>query len=252
MSKNPKENKTKNAIYAWGANKRDQLGRRMLGRQRDSSSCLIPRLCIFPGDPKCDIGSIGAGDYHSFAVKLDGYVYAWGYNRYGQTGVVKGVDLIQGGSTVPVPTGVAFWATDENKTRTSMLSGGMGHSVAVTNDGRCLSWGLIDGKVLGMRMAMIARDEIISERGLEKILKKPTLVSGIHGVVSKGMAGPSHSILVTRRGTAYAWGSNGEFEVRQPRSDGVELPSAIQTNELRKLRVVDAAVGRQFSILLAE
>lgn len=250
--------KPENAVFAWGAYKRDQLGRRILGRQRAAATAgLTPRLVALPGGKtKCDIASIGAGAYHSFAVRVDGYVYAWGYNRYGQTGVVDdGVNLFERDSTVSVPTGlegVALGCLDADMEY--MLTGGADHSLAVTNDGRCLSWGYIEGNALGIRKETMSEDDLLFEEGskMPSILAKPMTVPGVDSRVEKASAGLGHSIVVTNSGTAYAWGSNGDYEVRQPRSNGADLPSAIQTSVLRGLRVVDAAAGRQFSVLLVE
>ncbi|OJJ60908.1 hypothetical protein ASPSYDRAFT_118172, partial [Aspergillus sydowii CBS 593.65] len=247
--------KPENAVFAWGAYKRDQLGRRILGRQRAAATAgLTPRLVALPGGKtKCDIASIGAGAYHSFAVRVDGYVYAWGYNRYGQTGVVDdGVNLFERDSTVSVPTGlegVALGCLDADMEY--MLTGGADHSLAVTNDGRCLSWGYIEGNALGIRKETMSEDDLLFEEGskMPSILAKPMTVPGVDSRVEKASAGLGHSIVVTNSGTAYAWGSNGDYEVRQPRSNGADLPSAIQTSVLRGLRVVDAAAGRQFSVL---
>jgi regulator of chromosome condensation len=188
-------------------------------------------------------------------VKGDGYVYAWGYNRYGQTGVIDDVNLLGADSTVPVPTGLEGLGLGSlEPDREYILTGGRDHSLAVTEDGRCLSWGSIGGNSLGVRQDMMSEDDLLFEDGSEtpRILTKPTMVSGVESRVEKASVGWGHSILVSKSGTAYAWGSNGEYEVKQPRSDGLELPSAVQTSPLRGLRVVDAAAGRQFSVLLVE
>lgn len=190
---------------------------------------------------------------------MDGDVYAWGYNRHGQTGVVDDVNLLAGDSTVSVPTGLegvglGLGLGSLEPDREYMLTGGRDYSLVVTDDGRCLSWGSTGGNVLGIRKEMMSEDDLLFDENSEtpSILTKPTSLSGVDSRVEKASAGLGHSILVTQSGTAYAWGSNGEYEVKQPRSDGVELPSALQTSTLRGLRVVDAAAGRQFSVLLVE
>ncbi|KAL4938207.1 hypothetical protein BDV06DRAFT_226222 [Aspergillus oleicola] len=249
------EEKIKSHVYAWGAHMRDQLGRKIIGRQRNNASCLIPRQCVIPSLAvgSCDIASIGAGGYHSFITKLDGSVYAWGYNRFGQTGAGKHSQVLQHDSTVQVPSCVG---TLEFQSAYS-ITGGANTSLALTADGRCLSWGAINNDnitALGVNRANMSEDDLIylADSDEPAILERPTLVSGIEGCIAKTSAGPSHSIAVTKRGVAYAWGSNGQFEVGSPRCECVELPSTVEGGELKGRRVVGAAAGNKFSVLLVE
>ncbi|KAL4926256.1 uncharacterized protein BDV17DRAFT_293682 [Aspergillus undulatus] len=258
------EEKVKSHVYAWGACQRDELGRKMVARQRSNASCLIPRRCVIPGLAKniVDIASIGAGKYHSFITKLDGSVYAWGFNRFGQTGVVDRVELLRFDSTVEVPTAVASLSLEGQAVYT--ITGGRDHSLALTADGRCLSWGAIHqngNRPLGVPKPNMSSDELIYPKGEDTsvILGTPTPIFGVEGNVVRITSGPNHSIAVTKKGIAYAWGSNSEFETGLPHSnivatggDIVELPTALLGGALKGRTVVGATAGDGFSVLLVD
>jgi regulator of chromosome condensation len=49
-----------------------------------------------------DVVVIGAGNYHGFAVKKDGKVYAWGVNTHGQCGLDETYgDVVASPTVVP-------------------------------------------------------------------------------------------------------------------------------------------------------
>ncbi|KAI9371904.1 regulator of chromosome condensation 1/beta-lactamase-inhibitor protein II [Aspergillus egyptiacus] len=240
------------AVLTWGANNRGQLGRKVLPRQRDNTSNLIPRACTFPGGKwghtdQFDVVTIGAGEYHSFAVRMDGEVYAWGCNMYGQTGIAE--RLLQEDSCIPLPRVV--WTLPDQQTRS--ITGGTDHSVAVTQDGRCLSWASVANAALVIRREDLQNDITDHHDTVDsRMLRTPTLVTCIDGSVAHAVAGPSHTLVVTRKGKAFGWGSNSHFEVSFIDRSDVESPKLIQSEELERRRVVGAAAGKHFSILLTE
>ncbi|KAL2829652.1 regulator of chromosome condensation 1/beta-lactamase-inhibitor protein II [Aspergillus cavernicola] len=244
------------AVWAWGANKRGQVGRKVMERQAGSS--LNPRKCYFPsgkwGGHKFDIENIGAGGYHSFAIRSNGEVYAWGYNMHGQTGICD--DVLNKDSSVPLPRAITFpkkVGTLDGE-RVESIVGGESHSLAVTEDNRCLSWGSIEGAALGIREEDLVEDSILydNDTPTPRILAVPALVTNIEGKSMFAAAGPSHSIVVTAKGNAFGWGSNDEFEVSQNETAYVEVPTLVRSEELDEARVVAATAGTQFTVLLTE
>ncbi|KAL4810302.1 regulator of chromosome condensation 1/beta-lactamase-inhibitor protein II [Aspergillus unguis] len=262
------DNKPEYAVYAWGANKRGQLGYQVAARQPGRragapNSSLVPRLCALPESTKYDaVVSIGAGSYHSFVTKIDGTVYAWGYNKHGQTGIHQGVNLLQHDSIVPLPVSVNSLSREQAWD----ITGGDDHSIAITSDNRCMSWGSLQSNVLGIDQNMIAAANVVNDNTdpnnpRPAILKQPTLVPRTYKCMLAS-AGPGHSIAVTRRvkdslnqGIAHAWGSNKECEVKDSSdSNGVNVPHAVNGGKdgLDKRSVIGAAAGKEFSVLLAD
>ncbi len=71
---------------------------------------------------------MAAGHQHSLALKRDGSLWAWGYNKYG--GLGDGTD-----TTRRVPTRIGT-ASDWQA-----VAGGDGHSLALKKDGSLWAWG---------------------------------------------------------------------------------------------------------------
>jgi regulator of chromosome condensation len=69
-------------VFTWGRGDEDQLGRRIMSRRAHES--FIPE----PLNLK-KIVYISSGYFHSFAINDDGDVFAWGDNKYQQTGIIQ-------------------------------------------------------------------------------------------------------------------------------------------------------------------
>lgn len=265
----PAKDKTKHAIYAWGANKRGQLGCKITRRQQDNLKSLLPHLCAFPRTTKYDDEAIiGAGSFHSFAAKLNDSVYAWGYNSFGQTGLYEGqgVQVLKDNSVIEFPKQV----DNLQKNRPSQITGGDHHSIAITEDGRCLSWGSIYHNVLGVPLSTLRAHDVLDDGAQTNprplMPKEPFLVQGIGVQNAMAAAGPGHSIAVAERlpavdgtpgvhGKAYAWGSNRECEVTNDNLPfGAEAPYRVcrGPDGIRNRHVISASAGREFSVLLVE
>ena len=96
-----------------------------------------------------EIASLGAGDFHAFAVTLDGALWGWGSNTAGQVGDGATED-------VGVPKEVATSVGP-----VSLIRGGAVHTVAVKTDGTIWAWGDNSAGALGdgtttNRMARVA------------------------------------------------------------------------------------------------
>ncbi|KAJ6141298.1 hypothetical protein N7470_010194 [Penicillium chermesinum] len=228
-------------VFSWGCDEQHQLGRRRASRHHDSHP-LVPEPCALP----TGVSDIGVGLYHSFAVYPNGTVYAWGSNNFGQTGVSMSAGLND--ADVAYPTEVRWLR--KNVSVVSIF-GGKDHSMAITDDGRCFIWGRIDNKALGIGLEHVSPSDIIHDQyDRPRILKQPTLLEGIKGKIIFATAGTDHSFVITESGNAYSWGFNAQSQAGQPGIDEVERPTLLESKYIKGKKLVAAAAGGQFSIVL--
>jgi alpha-tubulin suppressor-like RCC1 family protein/type II secretory pathway pseudopilin PulG len=126
------------------------------------------------------VTAISVGQSFCLALKADGTVWAWGYNKYGQLG-----DGTTTNRSLPV----------QAKGLTGMVGIAAGdlHSLAVKQDGTVWAWGFNDCGQLG--------DGTTTDRLI------PAQVPGVNDVVQVG-GGLVHSVALKSDGTLLAWGSS--------------------------------------------
>ncbi|KAL3435799.1 regulator of chromosome condensation 1/beta-lactamase-inhibitor protein II, partial [Aspergillus tetrazonus] len=251
--------KVRDVVRSWGAYKRGQLGR----TAANIANCLNPLLCDFSGNSSRvlknpdNVSSIGSGKFHSFVIRESGDFLAWGYNKFAQAAFVPpAASVLRRDSKVDKPSTVAGLRGQ----RVHCSTGGVDFSVALTADGRCLSWGSFQNGVRSIPdTAMPDEPDFNKVAGpddgtqIPAIMKVPTFVPGINAHdkrIQTVSAGWTHTIAVTNGGKALGWGSNDHYEIhpdetKHPINDPVEIP-------MEGLRVVEAAAGRFFTILLVQ
>jgi alpha-tubulin suppressor-like RCC1 family protein len=134
--------------------------------------------------------TLSAGAHHNCGLALDGRVWCWGYNRWGQTG--NGTTTT---TTLPTPVSSDLSAV-------AVTSGGF-HTCALTADGAVWCWGANDYGQLGIGAGSVS-------------VPVPTRVPAPTPFVAVS-AGRTHTCAVAASGTAYCWGSNAHGEL----GDGV-------------------------------
>jgi len=120
--------KSDGTLWAWGRNYEGELG----DGTTDSKST--------PTQEKSESTNwqnVEAGAYHTIATKLDGTLWAWGHNIYGELG-----DGTMRNRSEPVQesTGSTDWLN---------IDGGSYHTSAIKNDGTLWSWGFSDYGQIG-------------------------------------------------------------------------------------------------------
>ena len=117
-------------VFAAGLNDHGELGD---GTQTNGNNWVS-----FPSNhfPKIRIRSIGAGNFHSLAVAVDGSVWAWGYNGYGQLGLGDKNDRLY-----PTQMPRAAYA--------KAVTGGERHTLVLTAGGKVLATGYNSSGQLG-------------------------------------------------------------------------------------------------------
>ncbi|GCB19547.1 protein pim1 [Aspergillus awamori] len=225
----------KGAVLSWGSGQQNQLGRRIIERNRLNG--LQPREF---GLPK-NIVHIGCGAFHSFAVHQSGKVYAWGLNSFGETGIRAGAGDDE--AAIVHPTVVDSLSGKA----VTQICGGAHHSLAIANDGECLVWGRLDGYQTGLKIDSLAEDAVIKdERGRPRILIDPKAVPGVKAIAVA--AGSDHSLVIDVEGRPWSWGFSATYQTGQGTPDDIEVATVIENTAVRGKKLNWAGGGGQFSV----
>ena len=134
--------------------------------------------------------AIAAGQSHSLALKADGTVLAWGYNGYGQLG--------DGTSTTRSRVGAVLDTSYNLLTGIRAIAAGNSHSLALTADGRVLTWGYNNYGQLG--------DGSTANSTLPRVVIHDSYFP-LQNMVAVATGG-NHSLALHRDGQVYSWGRN--------------------------------------------
>ncbi len=160
-------------LWAWGYNHYGQLG------NNSTSDGYVPKQEYTQG---IDWVSVGAGFYHTAAIRKNRTLWAWGYNACGQLGNNLTTD-----SHIPVQefTQSGDWVS---------LSAGFLHTTAIKTDDTLWSWGCNDYGQLG-------NDSIVwSHVPVQEYIQSSDWASL--------SAGDTHTIAIRQDGTLWGWGRN--------------------------------------------
>ena len=208
-------------VYAWGYNDHGQIG------NNSSNDSKVPARVRDPANPTdtskgLKATQISAGSSHSLAVGSDGYVYAWGYNYWGQIGN----NTSRTDSHVPVRVRDPANPTDTSKgLQAVQVSGGGDHSLAVDKDGQTWSWGRNDHGELGNGTTTGEMDA----NPIPVRVQYPANAGTV--TATQVSAGTFHSLAVDKDGNTYAWGNN---------EDG-QLGNNTRSNQLIPVKVFASA-----------
>ena len=164
-----------------------------------------------------DWKAVSAGSYHSLAIKKDGSLWAWGYNREGQLG--DGTAGNYHHKSTPVRVGAANdWKA---------ISAGGEHSLAIKTDGSLWAWG---SNWLGQLGDSTGGDG--SEDNDKNI---PVRIGGATDWKAIS-AGGEHSLAIKTDGSLWAWGWNSYGQL----GDGTGGDEAGEHNKNVPTRIGDA------------
>ncbi|KAL9484118.1 hypothetical protein ACSS6W_002907 [Trichoderma asperelloides] len=232
----------KGNVVAWGCGQQNQLGRRIIERNKMSS--LIPQGV---GLPRGKIAKIACGSYHSFAIDKNGAVWGWGLNNFGEIGVENSAG--EDDAVILKPVKISFL---EDHTITD-IAGGIHHSLACSSKGELFAWGRIDGYQVGFEAEAVEKvDEeyvIRDEKGTARILIKPTKHEGVSDIVAVS-AGTDNSFAISKDGKVYSWGFSSNYQTGQGTLDDIHVPTLIDNSAIRGKKIIAAGAGGQFSVLI--
>ncbi len=185
--------KNDGTVWAWGWNGNGQLG------DNTTTNRLTPIQVLGSGGSGnlTDVVAIAAGYSHSFALKSDGTVWAWGWNGYGQLGDNSTMNRYTP-TQVTDSDGIGYLTDVES------IACGNTFTLVVKTDGTVWTWGNNSNGQLGdntTNMKMIPV-QVVGPGGL-----------GYLSGVSKVAGGEKHSLALKDDGTVWSWGynSNGQL-----------------------------------------
>lgn len=202
-------------VWAWGYNVDGELGN---GTPGGFSSMPVQVKGL------AGVVKVAGGFFHSLAIKSDGTAWAWGYNAFGQLG-----NGTSNNSAVPVQiTGLSGTATVVG------LVGGVGHSLAVKDDGTVWAWGNNGFGQLG--------------NGTTINTTVPLQVQGLSGTakVIEVATGDDQCLALKDDGTVWAWGRNEYGALGNGTTSGSSVP--VQVTGLSG--VIAVACGALHSLAL--
>lgn len=166
------------------------------------------------------LARIAGGGLHSLAVTSDGRLFAWGDNRFGQTG---------GGNTInrlePVQIGLGeTWST---------VAAGGTFSMALTPDGRLFGWGRNANSQLG--------DGTTTDSLIPKSVTPTRRWKQV-------ACGDFHTLAIDQDGRLWGWGNNQNGELGDGTTTGRKSP--VQLSADRKWNWI--AAGSTYSLAVDE
>ncbi|NOU81574.1 hypothetical protein GC101_22180 [Paenibacillus sp. LMG 31459] len=173
-------------------------------------------------DPTTSLPSAAAGTQHTLWIrKVDGTVWAWGNNNYGQLG---------DGTTTTNKDDQELINVRGLLDVISVAAGGS-HSLAVKQDGSVWAWGANDYSQLG--------------NGTTTNSSKPIQVNNLANMKAVA-AGRNHSIGVKQDGTVWVWGDNSNGQMGDGTTSFNSAP--VQVSGLSNVIAVEAGNDQSYAI----
>ncbi|HET9656024.1 MAG TPA: putative Ig domain-containing protein, partial [Kineosporiaceae bacterium] len=195
-------------VWAWGAGAKGQLGDGTFTSDQ-------PTPVQVAGLPK--VTTVSSGPDTTYAVGVDGSVWAWGWNMAGELGN----GTLYSPSAVPVQV--------SGLTGVKAVAAGTETGYALKSDGTVWAWGAGGGGLLG--------------NGLGADSKTPVQVSGLTGITAIASTDGA-AYALTGSGQVWAWGINQNGELPSGEFTGSSAFTPIPATLLPRLTSI---FGRAFS-----
>lgn len=164
-------------VLSWGKNTWGELGNGVNGTPELQLCFKTPQKVLID-----NVTAISAGHLTSYALKLDGTVWAWGYNGEGDEYGYLGCDVNESQSVPMQVNGL--------NNVTSIAASGIG-CIALKDDGTVWRWGPNGDSSFG------------DDNTMERFAPAP--LNGLSEIKALGERG---NFAIKKDGTVYAWGSN--------------------------------------------
>jgi alpha-tubulin suppressor-like RCC1 family protein len=203
-------------LWSWGLNDFGQLG---------NDSTETSNVPVLIGTAMDQWSFVSAGDTHSFAIKTDGSLWAWGDNTSGRLGDGTTTNRL-------IPVRIADGTNDWKSVRTAI-----DHTVAVKTDGSLWSWGVNFRGKLGLGQFSTALPAVNS----------PTRI-GTLNVWKTAAVANDFSLAVREDGSLWAWGRGFRGRLGQGSSNTSDQASPVRIGNLNDWN--DIAPGDNYSVAL--
>jgi alpha-tubulin suppressor-like RCC1 family protein len=231
-------------VLAWGADDVGQLGQG--GSNLDSSTPVAvdpPARTRVPASApggsstpvwvnlpaRTRVTAIAAGGDFALALTSDGRVLGWGDNGSGELGESPSIAAV---SDTPVRVGLPVGV------RVTAIAAGLDYSLALTSDGRVLTWG----------------DNVYGELGDGSTANSSTPVAvdlPARTRVTAIAAGDTHSLALTSDGCVLAWGFNQYGELGNGSTTNNSTPVAVDLPAGVRVTALAAGAATYDSLVLA-
>ena len=237
----------KGAVFIWGSGEQNQLGYHVVQRTGTHNQ----RNTLKPQSLRTRIKkykAIYTGLDHSFAIDEKDRVWAWGVNSFGGCGIEAGA----GDDSAAVHTPTVVETLNLKNDKIMHMAGGQHHSIAVTEAGKALVWGRVDGYQVGLDMSKVPQSSTIQDASDKpRIVIIPTELPNVGGKATYAAAGPDHSIVLNDKGHAYSWGLSATYQTGQGTTEDIKYPTHIDNTAVRGRILNWAGCGGQYSVLSA-
>ncbi|KAL6718343.1 hypothetical protein ACLMJK_004432 [Lecanora helva] len=236
----------KGAVFIWGSGEQNQLGYHIIQRTgaEHNKTTLKPQ----PLRTKTKFyKAVYTGSDHSFAIDRKDRLWAWGVNSFGGCGIREGAG--EDNAVVYTPSLVQnINLKDDSITH---IDGGQHHTIVVTQNGKALVWGRVDGYQVGLDMSTLPEENTIRDTaGKVRIVIVPTPIPDL-GKAAWASAGTDHTIVINDKGIAYAWGLSATYQTGLATTDDVKMPTHIDNTAVRGKHLNWSGCGGQYSVMTA-
>lgn len=154
-----------------------------------------------------------SGEAHTLGLGLDGKVYAWGWNQYGQLG--DGTII-----SVNTPKNIDSYLNLNGGERVIDVFAGMNYSSVLTSEGRVFTWGYNNSGQLGdgTTANKFIPTEITNQFSL-----------GVGETIISIILGGFHSAAITSEGRVFLWGYNAHGQLGDGTVINKTTPTEITT-----------------------
>jgi alpha-tubulin suppressor-like RCC1 family protein len=186
-------------VWIWGRNDSGQLGD---GTTADKTTPVMVKVKDYDGTlvPLSGVAALAGGSLHSLALDMDGTVWAWGSNGYGQVG-----DGTSGsGASRLTPVKVLGEGGAGYLSNVKAIAAGTYHSLALDYDGTVWIWGGNSEGQLGIGTNDYFAHPVPVRVKVKDYDGTSVPLSGVKAIA----AGTYHSLALDYDGTVWAWGYN--------------------------------------------